>query len=372
MPITQGSPLPNITTTQTQNTNAPSWYTEHLSNLASESAAAARNAQFIGATPLQEQAFQRVSQNVGAYQPTLTAATNMVTAAGNTTAPDVISNYMSPYTSQVVNQIGALGQRGIQQNLAPGATAGAVGSGQFGSKRGAEVLGQTIRDANQNILATQGQALNTGYQNAMQAAQQDLSRQLGAGQQLGALAQQTQTQGLADINALATLGAQQQQIAQNKELFPLQTLGLSAQNLRGYSIPTSVSSSYTGPIPGAYAASPLQQIAGLASLAAGISNTPLGTSISNYASRVIDRMGGVAPNTAAGSGVTEITNTAQEGQTGYGWRYFSDGTAIDPRGNYYYNGSLVYVDPQNTASLEGDIYTGSSQGGGSLGDESDL
>lgn len=25
-----------------------------------------------------------------------------------------------------------------------------------------------------------------------------------------------------------------------------------------------------------------------------------------------------------------------------GWRYFSDGTSIDPKGNYYYQGTLVY------------------------------
>lgn len=30
---------------------------------------------------------------------------------------------------------------------------------------------------------------------------------------------------------------------------------------------------------------------------------------------------------------------------GNGWRYFSDGTAIDPQGNYYLNGQLVYRAP---------------------------
>lgn len=40
--------------------------------------------------------------------------------------------------------------------------------------------------------------------------------------------------------------------------------------------------------------------------------------------------------------VTEITNTALPGQNGYGWRYFSDGTVIDPQGNYYVNGSIVW------------------------------
>lgn len=356
MALTQGTPLPNITTTQTQQTTAPSWYTDYLSNLAGKSMTAAGNAQYVGAQPLQQQAFQQAQQNVGTYQPGLAAATNMVTGAGTTTAPGVVNQYMSPYVQNVVEQIGALGQRGIQQNLAPGATAGAVGTGQFGSKRGAEVLGNTIRDALQNINAQQASALNTGYQNALQAAQVDLSRQLGAGQQLGALAQQTQTQNLADINALATLGTQQQQIKQNEELFPLQTLGLAAQNLRGYSIPTNVSSSYTGPIPGAYAASPLQQIAGLGAIIAGGSSTPFGTAIGNY---IRDYMRSSTGQTPTSDIAQLITNNAQPGEPGYGWQYYSNGTSIDPQGNYYQNGEFVW-----SPNLNYDA--------GSIGGESDL
>jgi hypothetical protein len=33
--------------------------------------------------------------------------------------------------------------------------------------------------------------------------------------------------------------------------------------------------------------------------------------------------------------LVEINNPAQEGQTGYGWKYYSDGTAISPSGVYY-------------------------------------
>ena len=309
--LTQGSPLPNITTNQSQATTAPSWYTDYLSNLASSGNQAAAGAQYVGATPLQQQAFNQTAQNVGNYQPSLNEATNLAGNASNLSALgtaqpyindanqnayNTVGNYMSPYISDVVNQIGALGQRQIQQNLAPGATAAAVGSGQFGSKRGAEVLGNTIRDANQNILATQGQALNTGYQNAMQTAQTDLARkaqlgqlsgqmttadmanQLNASQQFGNLANQTQALGLGDVNALATMGGQQQQIEQNQSLFPMQVANQQAALLRGYTIPTSTSSTYTGPIPGAYSASPLSQIAGVGSLLGALNTAgPNGT-----------------------------------------------------------------------------------------------
>jgi len=331
--LTQGQALPNITTTQAQATAAPSWYTDYLNNISQQGTQAGTNAQYVGTQPMQQQAYDQTTANVGNYQPALTQAMNLVNQGSNMSASAVanpyiqsaasgsalnaaqpylneanqnaysnVNNYMSPYVNDVVNQIGMLGQRQIQQNLSPGATAAAVGSGQFGSKRGAEVLGNTIRDANQNILATQGQALNTGYQSAMQANQADLARQaqlgstagqlssvdltrqlqagstagqmttadmankLAAGQQYRDLASQTQNQGLSDVNALATMGGQQQTNAQNEQLFPLQVAAQQAGLLRGYTIPTSVSSTYTGPIPGAYSASPLQQVAGIGTL----------------------------------------------------------------------------------------------------------
>lgn len=47
-------------------------------------------------------------------------------------------------------------------------------------------------------------------------------------------------------------------------------------------------------------------------------------------------------DTTSGNTVTEISNPALPGQVAYGWRYFTDGTAIDPQGNYYYQGEKVY------------------------------
>lgn len=49
---------------------------------------------------------------------------------------------------------------------------------------------------------------------------------------------------------------------------------------------------------------------------------------------------------------TAIPNTAQEGEPGYGWQYFSDGTVIDPQGKYYYQNELVY-DPSNPSGDSG-------------------
>lgn len=339
--LTQGDPLPNVTTTQSQTTTAPSWYTDYLTNLANTSTAAGQGAQYVGAQPLQQQAFGLTAQNVGNYQPALNAAMGQLGQASgmsaysagsnaiNTslgmsgaqaaqpginaamqTAPSNVAAYMNPYTSAVVDEMGRLGQQNIRQTLSPQTTAGIVGAGQFGSQRGAQALGQNIQGALQDLGGRQSTALQSGYTQALQASQADMARQLQAGiasgqltqadaarilqagqtqgqltqadinarlqgaQQYGALGGQQQSMGLADVNALSTMGAQQQQIAQNQQLFPLQVAAQQAALMKGYTVPTNVSSTYTGPIPGAYATSPLSQIASLGSGITGLFTTP--------------------------------------------------------------------------------------------------
>ena len=244
--LTQGTALPNITTTQMQATATPEFYTDYLNRLATQGGAAAENARYIGPTELQTQAFKDVQSNVGNYQPALTSAMNLAGQVGS---------------SNLAQAVGDLGRYNIAQNLAPQATSGIVGSGQFGSRRGAGALGQVIAGANLAITQQQQEAL-----------QRDYANKLAASQQFGNLATQTQALGLGDVNAMATLGEQQRTLAQNQQLFPMQMLKEEAGLLRGQTIPTSTASSYTGPIPGAYNASPLSQIAGLGSLATGVSN----------------------------------------------------------------------------------------------------
>jgi len=257
----------------TTQTTTPGFYTDYLSNIANQGTAAAKGAQFIGAQPLQEKAFQNVEGAAGAYKPTLDAAGNTlnqaVTAANplasatpyltaaNSDPSQAAAGYMTPYIRSVVDALGDTGARNIRQNLSPLATAGAVGSGQFGSKRGAEVLGQTIGNANRDVLNAQSGAMNTGYQNALNAAiqQNQIENQSGAtaasaasqgqqnltqaGAQQGQLATTNQNLNLADINALSTLGAQQQTIAQNRENFPLTTLSTLSGLMAGQTIPTT-------------------------------------------------------------------------------------------------------------------------------------
>ena len=292
MSLMQGSPLPNITTTQNQVTSAPSWYTDYLSDLAKGVTKGVTGATYANVQPLQKAAFEKAATTTNTYPGYFTQAleaTSNVGQADITAKPrdpktgqlipdgqSRIEQFMNPYTTQVVDALGSLGQRNIQQFLAPQATASAVGTGQFGSKRGAEVLGQAINTGLMNTQAAQSQALQSGYTEALRAAQADQAQKLGAANQYGSLATAGQAANLADINALATMGSQQQTINQNQQLFPLTAANLGAQALRGYNVPTTVANTYTGPIPGAYSASPLAQIAGLGSIIGGVSNTPFG------------------------------------------------------------------------------------------------
>jgi hypothetical protein len=312
MALTQGSPLPNITTTQGQTTTAPSWYTDYLSNLAgnvTNQTTGPNAAQYVGAQPLQQQAFNTAGALPGTYQPMVNEAAGLASGVGEADVAGNVSKYMTPYTTNVVNALGDLGQRNISQFLAPQATSAAVGSGQFGSKRGAEVLGQAINTGLQNLNLEQSKALQTGYTQALTAAQQEQANKLGAATQLGNLATTGQNLNLADINALSTLGGQQQTIAQNEQLFPLQTLNTGAAALRGYQIPTNVSSTYNGPIPGAYSASPLQQIAGIGALLSAASTSASGapTSFGNW-------LGGQL--TSAGSGIGSLFGSSDPGMSG--------------------------------------------------------
>jgi hypothetical protein len=266
--VFQGTALPNITTTQQQATATPQFYTDYLNQLATQGAGAAQNARYIGAQPLQAQAFKQVAQNVGNYQPALNEAMNYAGSVGD---------------SNLSQALGNLNQQNIATSLAPNAVAGIAGTGQFGSQRGANALGSVISNANISTQAQQAQAM-----------QQDYANRLAAASQLGSLAGQQQQYGLGDVNALATLGSQQQQIAQNAQLFPMQQLTAESNLLKGATIPTSTSTAYTGPIPGAYNLSPLQQIAGLGALAAGTADLlpKLGASLGDLTKTI----GGALPS----------------------------------------------------------------------------
>ena len=312
-------------------TTTPDYYTKYISDLATQGAAAAPT--YVGAQPLQTQAFDTAQSNVGNYQPGLNAAGSLIgqgagvditgaanpyLQAGTSSSADLVGGYMNPYTSDVVDKIRMANQQNIAQNLSPGITAGAVGSGQFGSQRGANALALGISNADIGALAQQAAALQSGYSDALKAAQAQRVNQVNSGQIAGNmatqqaqnyrdlatsrmnLANQQQTAGIADVNQLATMGAQQQQIAQNQQLFPLDVLAKKASLLSGVQVPVSTTSTMS--------ASPLSQIAGVAALGAAAFAPSMGTTVTNP--------DGTKTTTPGPSYVDRLVNWFKSGQKG--------------------------------------------------------
>lgn len=294
-----------LQSSQNKSTCAPSYYTNYLQNLATKGQQAQCCAQFVGAQPLQQEAFCKAATNFGAQQGTFATAQGLLGCAANqnitgaaapfltagtstnplttlqpyaneatattgvqvatpdiskgtalcaagaaspyiqqaaakgglcaaqpalckalgtnilgtaqglickasskgglcaaqpylnkvscTCTAELAQSYMSPYLQSAVQNMSDIANRNIQQNLAPLATAAAVGSGQFGSQRGAQVLGQVEANAMQCLNSQIANMENQGYGQALTAAGQKQQICAGLGQTAGTLGEQQQS-----------------------------------------------------------------------------------------------------------------------------------------------------------------------------------
>jgi len=133
--------------------------------------------QFVaGEDPLQTQAIGIAQQGVDSFRPFLTAAqaaqqqaAGTVGGLGALTGASAYQPFMSPYQSQVIDTTlaeydrqGAAGEQQIRD--------AAVMSGNFGGGREGAQLGQYQSDRLADRAALQAQLLQSGFQNAQQAA----------------------------------------------------------------------------------------------------------------------------------------------------------------------------------------------------------
>lgn len=295
----QGTAPSSVTSSAVSYNGLPDWYQEYLRGIAGKATGVAGAQQasgmpeqaVAGFTPDQTAAFQKVRDNTGAWQPGLDQAKTMVGGATNAVAgpsanwtdPGVASKYMSPYTSQVVDNIARLGTRNFEENIMPGINASMIGSGQFGSTRNADILSRAGRDAAADITGQQAQALEAGYSTgagifgsdaARQQQQQQLQANAGlqGASQLGALSQAQAALGLTDAQALQASGQQQQQLNQqtlntdftnqtNAQNYDWNVLNNLNSVLRGLQLPTAQTVTSNAPAAGStYNQSPLAQV----------------------------------------------------------------------------------------------------------------
>lgn len=189
--------------------------------------------------------------------------------------PNQIAQYMSPYTSAVVNEIGRLGQQNLTQNVMPSVNSTFTGAGQFGSTRNADFLNRGIAENNYATLGQQSQALQQGYTGALNAYtnwhNQALPNAAAANnlqntnaQNLGVSGALQQGQGQTNLNTAY-------QDFLNQTQYPQQQLNWYANLTNQQNMPVASSQTNTST---AYAPSGLQTAAGVYGLMSGIK--PLG------------------------------------------------------------------------------------------------
>ena len=257
----QGDPLPALTKTTEQQQVAPEFYTNYLQDIANLGQNAVTQGGVAGFSPLQQQALSMAPNTAFAGAGSLGAASQLLGEAGATTVPDVVADYMNPYTGAVVGEMARLQQRNIRENVLPNLAGAAVGTGQFGSRRQAQVTGQALRDLQSDLVGKQLGALQQGYTEAGKMAQTDLERALNAGRSFTSLGQEQQQLGVGGLKTLFDYGAQEQALGQKMLDYPMAQTQAFAKLLQGYQVPTGTVQQTTGSE--GYSNAPLAQIAGL-------------------------------------------------------------------------------------------------------------
>ena len=184
--------------------------------------------QFVaGEDPIQTQANNLATSGVGAYQPYLTAAQAAQQQAAGTvgglsglTGASAYQPFMSPYQQQVIDTTLAEFDRsriGDRQSIQDAA----VGTGNFGGGREGAMLGEYDARTLADREALRAQMLQSGFQNAQQAAQTAFTQggqlaglQAGLGTQQFGLSNFARQGMGADISALGSLGALRQGLGQ--------------------------------------------------------------------------------------------------------------------------------------------------------------
>ncbi len=154
-----------------------------------------------------------------AAEPWLNQASGYQQQAASAASPQGIQDYMSPYTSSVVQGIQDQANQNWNQNIMPGINDKFIGSGQYASGRNAQVLGQAAGNFQTGLSANIANALQSGYNTAgNQAATQagilgNLGNSAITGANTASSAQGAQVSNL--LNQANAAGTSTQQQAEN-------------------------------------------------------------------------------------------------------------------------------------------------------------
>jgi hypothetical protein len=184
-----------------------------------------------------------------------------------------ISQFYDPYQQDVINEMSRQSALNTQQNLLPALRGAFSGSGAFGSQRYAGAAGQALSNVQNDLLGQQAKFRSEGYKSALDAALKDRGYDIQSGQSLYGLGQAEAQAGSTALKTLGDIGTQELGYEQSKIEAPLTRAQNIAKLLQGYQFPMTVNKTEET-LPGAYAPSPLQQVAGLGTLVGSAFGSP--------------------------------------------------------------------------------------------------
>lgn len=233
-------------------------------------------------TPQYESYFSRASNNLDTARNN--AVGNLVQPYINASVQNPTINaqqYMNPYNTEVIQNIGKLGSRNLMENILPNIQDKFISGGQYGSTGHQNFTNRAIRDTQEAIAREQSNALQSGYNKALdtstlqqernlqagtlagKSTELDMQRKLQAAQQLAGLAETSQNTRLKSIGNLSSMGSQQQQLGQEKlntaygdfqdyQKHPYNQTSRVSNIVQGHSFPQSSFDSYMpkAPSPG--------------------------------------------------------------------------------------------------------------------------
>ncbi len=244
---------------------APQYLTDYLSSLASAGQGQIGTASIAG-LPQNLQDLYGGAQNVlTRYQSPMDESLTALQGAAQGVSAQDISQFYNPYEQDVVDEMGRQSALNVQQSMMPALKAAFAGQGGFGSQRYAGAMGQAMGNVQSDLFGNQAKLRSEGYKTALDAALRDRGYDIQAGQGLYGLGQAESQAGTQGLKTLGDIGTQELGYEQSKIEAPLTRAQNVAQIMRGYTYPMTTQETKET-LPGAFAPSPLQQIAGLGTL----------------------------------------------------------------------------------------------------------
>lgn len=308
MSLTQGEPLPNITTTKDIETTGPEWYTDYLEEIAGA------GTPFLSKTgeELVADLSDTQTEAIAGAKTGLDVSDTMGAATGALSGltdidlyNDYVKNLMSGYEQDVIDEMARQQQQNLQRYMLPTLQGAFVGSGGLGGQRYAGALGQMGADVAANLYGQQAALRHKAFQDAMQAGLQQAGIERGAATDLGQVGSLESQAAEREARTLMDLGATEREVDQQRLLAPLATAGTVANLFANLKVPSTVSETAVGPIPGAYSTSPLSQIAGLGTLfASGSSGQSAVGGFTDFLSNIGSWIGSQFPGSSTTTGDT--------------------------------------------------------------------